>query len=107
MPYNDPTLQDICLLWPKKEAELGTWMSIVPLVSFNIVELYHADRVKRQFNGEQPLPKDPVNVDNFLTTTGRGEDFWWPTKFREWYDQWRTRFREGYQCLRERRHRSS
>ncbi|QHO00522.1 uncharacterized protein DS421_13g407160 [Arachis hypogaea] len=71
-------------------------MSVVPLVCFNEVEFYHADRVKSQFNGEQPVPRDPVNVDNFLTTTGRGEDFWWPTKLREWYDRWRARFREGY-----------
>ena len=31
-------------------------MSVVPLVCFNEVEFYHADRVKSQFNGEQPIP---------------------------------------------------
>ncbi|QHO27994.1 uncharacterized protein DS421_7g212800 [Arachis hypogaea] len=80
-----------------EEAEWRTWMSIVPFVCFNIVEFYQADWVKRQFNGEQPMPRDPINIDKFLTTTDRGEDVWWPTKHQKWYDRWRTWFEEGHQ----------
>ncbi|RYQ93247.1 hypothetical protein Ahy_B09g099517 [Arachis hypogaea] len=69
-PYNDPVFQGICPQWLREEAEWETWMSVIPLVCFNIVE------VKRQFNGKQPVPGPSVNVDWFLTTTGRGEDVW-------------------------------
>ncbi|XP_072086204.1 uncharacterized protein [Arachis hypogaea] len=74
MPYADPELQDICPLCLKEEAEWGTWMSVVPLVFFNIVEFYHPDRVKRQFNGEKLMSGDPVNVNKFLDYVGSGED---------------------------------
>ncbi|MED6200326.1 hypothetical protein PIB30_083984 [Stylosanthes scabra] len=35
-------------------------------------------------------PVDLVNVDAFLTTTGRDEDIWWPTHrtTRAWYESW-------------------
>ncbi|QHO24483.1 uncharacterized protein DS421_12g372600 [Arachis hypogaea] len=59
------------------------------------VEFYQADRVKHQFGSEQPVPDDPVNVNRFLTTTGREEDVWWPTRLHEWYDSFRSRFEEG------------
>ncbi|RYR11197.1 hypothetical protein Ahy_B05g079671 [Arachis hypogaea] len=38
-PYNDPALQDICPLWLNDEAEWRTWMSVVPLVCFNIDDM--------------------------------------------------------------------
>ncbi|QHO29545.1 uncharacterized protein DS421_8g225950 [Arachis hypogaea] len=85
----------MCPLWLKEEAEWGTWMFIIPLVCFNIVEFYLSDRVKGHFNGEQLVFGDLVNVDMFLTTTGRGEDIWWPTKLCEWYDRWSAQFGEG------------
>ncbi|RYR74386.1 hypothetical protein Ahy_A02g009079 [Arachis hypogaea] len=66
-----------------------------PLLWFNIVRFYHVDRVKRQFNGEQQVPGTPVNLDRYLTTTGRGEDVWWPLKLKEWYDRWHQRFEPG------------
>ncbi|QHO02618.1 uncharacterized protein DS421_13g425310 [Arachis hypogaea] len=43
-----------------EEEEWGTCMSVVPFVCFNIVQFHHVDRVKRQFNGEQPVPGAPV-----------------------------------------------
>lgn len=98
-PYDDPALQAMCPPWFLDEAEWGTWLSVVPLVCFNIVEFHHADRVKRQFNGEQPPPEPPVNVDRFLTTTGRGDDVWWPEKHSEWYDLWRARFAPGHRIV--------
>ncbi|RYR18770.1 hypothetical protein Ahy_B03g063381 [Arachis hypogaea] len=47
-----------------EEEEWGTCMSVVPFVCFNIVQFHHVDRVKRQFNGEQPVPGAPVNLDS-------------------------------------------
>ncbi|RYR58919.1 hypothetical protein Ahy_A05g024779 [Arachis hypogaea] len=48
-----------------------------------------------EFNGEQQVPGTPVNLDRYLTTTGRGEDVWWPLKLKEWYDMWHQRFESG------------
>ncbi|QHO06313.1 uncharacterized protein DS421_14g453600 [Arachis hypogaea] len=50
------------------------------------------DQVKRQFNGEQPDPGAPVNLDRFLTSNGRGEDMWWPDRLHDWYSDWSRRF---------------
>ncbi|RYQ94896.1 hypothetical protein Ahy_B08g089854 [Arachis hypogaea] len=66
-----------------------------PLVCLNIIEFHEVDRVKRQFNGEQPVPGTPVNVDGFLTSTGRDKDVWWPERLAEWCDGWTSRFEEG------------
>ncbi|RYR43554.1 hypothetical protein Ahy_A08g039965 [Arachis hypogaea] len=49
-----------------------------------------------EFNGEQPVPGIPMNLDRYLTTTGRGEDVWWPERFQQWYDGWRQRFEPGH-----------
>ncbi|KAL4337235.1 hypothetical protein AHAS_Ahas12G0089900 [Arachis hypogaea] len=67
-----------------------------PLVCFNIVEFHQVDRLKRQLNGEQPVLVTPVNVDRFLTSTGWGEDVWWPDRLEEWYASWMTHFAEGH-----------
>ncbi|MED6172611.1 hypothetical protein PIB30_051647 [Stylosanthes scabra] len=52
--------------------------------------MHHVDRVMRQLGADQPILGDPVNVDAFLMTTGRGEDVWWPTHptTRAWYESW-------------------
>ncbi|QHO24061.1 uncharacterized protein DS421_12g368970 [Arachis hypogaea] len=90
--YDDPVLQALCPHWFHEEEEWGTWLSAVPLVCFNIVRFHHVDWVKRQFNGEQSVPGIPVNLDRYLTTTGRGEDVWWPERLQQWYDGWRQKF---------------
>ncbi|QHN85376.1 uncharacterized protein DS421_16g536900 [Arachis hypogaea] len=59
---------------------VGTWISVVSLVCFNIVEFHQVDRVKCQFDGEQLVPGAPVNVDRFQTSTGGDEDVWWPDR---------------------------
>ncbi|QHO02430.1 Serine/threonine protein phosphatase 7 long form isogeny [Arachis hypogaea] len=97
-PYDDPVLQDICPLCLKEEAEWGTWISVVPLVFFNIVEFHHLDRVKRQFNGEQLVSGDPVNVDKFLDYNGPRRRRLVTYKLHEWYDRWRVRFGERH-CI--------
>ncbi|MED6172251.1 hypothetical protein PIB30_048298 [Stylosanthes scabra] len=52
--------------------EQKTWRAVVPIVSFMYVRMYHMDWVKRQLGGEQPVPKDPVNLDGLLDVSARG-----------------------------------
>ncbi|QHN97158.1 uncharacterized protein DS421_18g625000 [Arachis hypogaea] len=73
----------LCPHWFREEEEWGTWLSAVPLVCFNIVRFHHVDRVKWQFNGE------------YLTTTSRRKDVWWPERLQQWYNGWRQRFDPG------------
>ncbi|RYR33328.1 hypothetical protein Ahy_A10g047904 [Arachis hypogaea] len=75
--YNDLALQALCPPWFREEEKWGTWLSAVPL---------------RQFNGKQQLPGIPVDLDRYLTSTGRGEDVWGPERRYEWYKGWRKRF---------------
>ncbi|QHO28689.1 uncharacterized protein DS421_7g218880 [Arachis hypogaea] len=93
--YDDLALQALCPHWLCEEKEQGTWLLAVSIVCFNIVRFHQVDRVKRQFNGEQPVPGIPVNLDRYLTTTGHGEDVWWPERLQQWYDGWRQRFEPG------------
>ncbi|RYQ95327.1 hypothetical protein Ahy_B08g090513 [Arachis hypogaea] len=94
--YDDPALQALSPPWFFEEAEWRTWISVVPLVYFNIVEFHQVDRVQRQFNGEQLVPGTPINVDRFLTSTRRGEDVWWPDRLDKWYAGWTVHFEEGH-----------
>ncbi|QHN81521.1 uncharacterized protein DS421_20g687620 [Arachis hypogaea] len=71
-------------------------MSAIPLVCFNIVEFHQVDRVKCQFNGEQSMLGASLNINRFLTSTGRGEDEWWPDRLDEWYRGWTSCFEEGH-----------
>ncbi|MED6181667.1 hypothetical protein PIB30_021453 [Stylosanthes scabra] len=56
-----------------------------------MVHLHHVDCVLRQYGGEQPIPRAPVDLTRLMTSTGRGEDRWWPRTLRSWYDGWRGR----------------
>ncbi|MED6165327.1 hypothetical protein PIB30_098496 [Stylosanthes scabra] len=53
--------------WIRSRPKIHTWCSLVSIV-------WHVDRVMRQLVADQPVPTDSVNVDLFLTITGRGED---------------------------------
>ncbi|MED6175959.1 hypothetical protein PIB30_083260 [Stylosanthes scabra] len=66
------------------EEEQMTWQAVVPIVCFMYARMHHADRVKRQFGGEQQIPEDPVNLDGLLGASARGEDQHWPTRHAEW-----------------------
>ncbi|MED6140031.1 hypothetical protein PIB30_089358 [Stylosanthes scabra] len=61
------------------------------VVCFNMVHMHHADRVLRQYGGEQPVPRALVDLTRLMTSTGRGEDRWWLGTLRSWYDGWRGR----------------
>ncbi|MED6190527.1 hypothetical protein PIB30_106771 [Stylosanthes scabra] len=56
-----------------------------------MVHMHHVDRVLRQYGGEQPVPRAPLDLTRLMTSTGRGEDRWWPGTLRSWYDGWRGR----------------
>ncbi|MED6157823.1 hypothetical protein PIB30_027081 [Stylosanthes scabra] len=77
--------------WMRSQAEVHTWHSTVPMVCFNFVGMHRIDRVIRQYGGEQPVPRHPVDVTRFMTSTARGDDVWWPTRQETWYDGWRRR----------------
>ncbi|MED6212721.1 hypothetical protein PIB30_086316 [Stylosanthes scabra] len=53
--------------------------------------MHHIDQVIRQYSGEQPVPRLPVDVTRHMSSTGRGDDVWWPDRLNTWYDGWRRR----------------
>ncbi|MED6222410.1 hypothetical protein PIB30_064180 [Stylosanthes scabra] len=75
----------------RSHREIYTWRSAVPVVCFNFVHMHHVDRVLRQYDGEQPVPRAPVDVTRFMSSTGRGDDVWWPERLATWYEGWRGR----------------
>ncbi|MED6175134.1 hypothetical protein PIB30_075555 [Stylosanthes scabra] len=89
-PYTLPAWRDIEPDWVRDEGEVETWTAVVPILLFMFVRFHHADRVKRQFESEQPVPEDPVNLDGFLTVSARGDDKWWPDElsYCQQYLQW-------------------
>ncbi|MED6214697.1 hypothetical protein PIB30_105771 [Stylosanthes scabra] len=90
-PYDVQELQAIVPDWIRSHLEIYTWRSAVPVVCFNMVHMHHVDRVLRQYGGEQPVPRSPVDLTRLMTSTGRDEDRWWPGTLRSWYDGWRGR----------------
>ncbi|MED6200791.1 hypothetical protein PIB30_088676 [Stylosanthes scabra] len=90
MPYGSDDLRFLSPDWIRSGPEIRAWWSVVPIVCFNLVHMHHVDRVMRQLGADQSIPVDLVNVDAFLTTTGKGEDVWWPTHRtnRAWYESW-------------------
>ncbi|MED6110280.1 hypothetical protein PIB30_041471 [Stylosanthes scabra] len=83
--------------WVNEAGEIQTWLATVPIVLFMYVRFHHVDRVKRQFDGELPVPLDPVNLDGFLGATARGDDRWWPDELAYWYGLWRNRMSRDHQ----------
>ncbi|MED6140324.1 hypothetical protein PIB30_092055 [Stylosanthes scabra] len=68
----------------RSQPEVYTWRSAVPVVCFNFVHMHHIDRVIRQYGGEQPIPRLPVDEMKHMSSTGRGDDVWWPTRLNTW-----------------------
>ncbi|MED6164175.1 hypothetical protein PIB30_087141 [Stylosanthes scabra] len=66
--------------WMRSQPEVYTWRSAVPVVCFNFVHMHRIDRVIRQYGGEQPVPRLPVDVTRHMSSTGRGDDVWWPDR---------------------------
>ncbi|MED6181888.1 hypothetical protein PIB30_023557 [Stylosanthes scabra] len=74
--------------WIRSGPEIRAWRSVVPIVYFDLVHMHHVDRIVRQFGADQPILVDPVNVDRFLRTKGRGEDVWCHRTTRSLYESW-------------------
>ncbi|MED6195636.1 hypothetical protein PIB30_039789 [Stylosanthes scabra] len=77
--------------WMRAHPEVYTWRSALPVVCFNFVHMHHIDRVIRQYGGEQPVPRLPVDVTRYMSSTGRGDDVWWPQRLSTWYEGWQRR----------------
>ncbi|MED6200018.1 hypothetical protein PIB30_081244 [Stylosanthes scabra] len=58
-PYILSVWGGICPAWISDEGELQTWRASVSIVCFMFVQYHPANRVKRQFGFEQPIPVDP------------------------------------------------
>ncbi|MED6122360.1 hypothetical protein PIB30_039032 [Stylosanthes scabra] len=96
-PYTLPAWRDIEPDWVREEGEVETWRAVVPIFLFMFVRFHHADRLKRQFKSEQPIPEDPVNLDGFLSSSTRGDDKWWPNELSYWYELWNNHKSRGHQ----------
>ncbi|MED6213696.1 hypothetical protein PIB30_095807 [Stylosanthes scabra] len=90
-PYDSNEMQVVIPDWMRSQLEVYTWRSAVPVVCFNFVHMHHIDRVIRQYGGEQHIPRLPVGVTRHMSSTGHGDDVWWPTRLHTWYDGWRRR----------------
>ncbi|MED6152201.1 hypothetical protein PIB30_089587, partial [Stylosanthes scabra] len=73
-PYDSPEMQALIPDWMRAHPEVYTWRSAVPVVCLNFVHMHHIDRVIRQYGGEQPVPRLPVDVTRYMSSTGRGDD---------------------------------
>ncbi|MED6200037.1 hypothetical protein PIB30_081391, partial [Stylosanthes scabra] len=73
-PYDSPEMQALIPDWMRAQPEVHTWRSAVPVVCFNFVHMHHIDRVIRQYGGEQPVPRLPVDVTRYMASIGRGAD---------------------------------
>ncbi|KAF1884133.1 hypothetical protein Lal_00046421 [Lupinus albus] len=63
--------------------------SRVPLICFAIVEWHVADRVMRQFDLQQPIPQDPINLQKQHKIDLRGKnDYNWQQKHDQWIQIW-------------------
>ncbi|RYR36639.1 hypothetical protein Ahy_A09g041603 isoform B [Arachis hypogaea] len=64
------------------------------------VRLYPTDLWNEEATwGQQHKPVDPVNVDDYLFKTTRGDDTWWPEQHHEWWDGGDPQHGEGDQQL--------
>ncbi|MED6114688.1 hypothetical protein PIB30_082847 [Stylosanthes scabra] len=90
-PYDVPGIQALIPNWMRSAGEVYTWRFAVPVVCFNYVHMHHIERVIRQYGGEQPIPRAPVDVTRWMNVTARGDDVWWPHRLATWYAGWMRR----------------
>ncbi|MED6117579.1 hypothetical protein PIB30_111305, partial [Stylosanthes scabra] len=39
----------------------------------------------------EPVPRLPVDVTRYMSSTGREDDMWWPQRLSTWYEGWQRR----------------
>ncbi|MED6181546.1 hypothetical protein PIB30_020307 [Stylosanthes scabra] len=76
-PYGSDDLRFLSSELIRYSPEIRTWWSLVSIMCFNLVHMHHVNQVMRQLGADQSIPIDPVNVDAFMTSIGRGKYVWW------------------------------
>ena len=62
---------------------------VVPLIFFSTVEFHQPNRIMRQFGLGQPIPVDPLNLDDVHKDDMRGRtDRYWPYNHPKWIVMW-------------------
>ncbi|MED6175152.1 hypothetical protein PIB30_075668, partial [Stylosanthes scabra] len=80
-PYDSPEMQALIPDWMRAQPKVHTWRSAVPVVCFNFVHMHHIDRVIRQYGGEQPVPRLPVDVTSGSARGTKGGSTGGPPRF--------------------------
>ena len=74
---------------------------VVPLICFSTVELHQANRVMRQFGLRQPIPDNPLNLNDIHKDDMRGRtDRHWLYYHQKWiamWNDWHVRLIQGQQ----------
>ncbi|KAK5775496.1 hypothetical protein PVK06_043392 [Gossypium arboreum] len=71
MPYRRPKIAAIIPSSAYIHSQL--WCTNAPIISFNIIEWYHGDRVLRQFGCIQYIPDLPMEVGKVYGINKRGK----------------------------------
>ncbi|MED6182243.1 hypothetical protein PIB30_026898 [Stylosanthes scabra] len=75
----------------QQEGRLLQWRSRIDRVSVEQALIPDWMRSQPEYGGEQPVPQLPVDVTRHMSSTGHGDDVWWPAGLNTWYDGWRRR----------------
>ncbi|KAK8717096.1 hypothetical protein V6N13_044377 [Hibiscus sabdariffa] len=89
-PYANPTIM-VCI--PESVLQCKTfWGAVVPLIHFGVVEYQCGDRVLRQFNYHQPIPR-PSPARQHIHSAHRGRfDENWTIKQASFISVWEERY---------------
>ncbi|KAG8499155.1 hypothetical protein CXB51_005601 [Gossypium anomalum] len=71
MPYRKPEI--VAIIPSSAYVDSQLWCTNTPIISFNIVEWYHGDRVLRQFGCIQYIPDSPMEVGEVHGINKRGK----------------------------------
>ncbi|KAL4271461.1 hypothetical protein GQ457_13G018840 [Hibiscus cannabinus] len=96
-PYLD---EDVFGLIPNRAFDdAENWCAVMSLIHFALVEMFYGDRVLRKFGYHQPMPNQPVNMDEYeqIDTRGKSEKNW-PVKHAQYVDLWNTRATRRPRC---------
>ncbi|XP_057999078.1 serine/threonine-protein phosphatase 7 long form homolog [Hevea brasiliensis] len=87
-PYNEELLDelpDMCI------QGRPIWKAVVPLICFHIIEWHQPDRVMRQFDLAQPIPRRPMQTDELHEITLRFSESNWAHHHATYINRWNRR----------------